>query len=191
MILPTGNKRTRSDNTGRRHGFTLIELVLVMAMLLIVLAVAFPSLREFFRGRDLDSEARRFLSLTHYGQSRAVAEGVPMLLWIDEKQGAYGLQAQAGFMDEDDKAVEYDLKEELQIEVSLPPAGTASSQKALTAALGANLPSIRFTPDGFINDASPERVVIRQGKEDEIWITQNANRLKYEIQPGYPPTVSR
>jgi type II secretion system protein H len=168
MILPTGNKRTRSDNTGRRHGFTLIELVLVMAMLLIVLAVAFPSLREFFRGRDLDSEARRFLSLTHYGQSRAVAEGVPMLLWIDEKQGAYGLQAQAGFMDEDDKAVEYDLKDELQIEVSLPPAGTASSQKALTAALGANLPAIRFTPDGFINDASPERVVIRQGKEDEI-----------------------
>jgi len=45
------------------QAFTLIELMLVMAILLIVLAVSFPSLRGFFRGRNLDNEARRFLSL--------------------------------------------------------------------------------------------------------------------------------
>jgi type II secretion system protein H len=201
MTLRTGNKRSvdrlRPDHRLNRRarpalgGFTLIELVLVMAMLLIVLAVAFPSLREFFRGRNLDSEARRFLSLTRYGQSRAVSEGVPMLLWIDTKQGTYGLQAQSGFSDEDDKAVEYDLDKELEIEVSLPLATTTSSQKALISAVGANLPAIRFTPDGFINQASPERVVIRQGKEDEIWISQNANRLKYEIQASHPENARR
>src|SRR5262245_30883815 len=53
-----------------RSAFTLIELILVMAMLLIVLGVAFPSLKGFFQGRNIDSEARRFLSLTRYGQSR-------------------------------------------------------------------------------------------------------------------------
>jgi type II secretion system protein H len=62
------------------RAFTLIELILVMTILLVVMAVAFPSLRGFFRGRNLDSEARRILALTRYGQSRAVAEGVPVVL---------------------------------------------------------------------------------------------------------------
>src|SRR5207249_2115896 len=55
--------------------FTLIELILVMALLAIVLAVSAPALSTFFQGRTLDSEVRRFLSLTRYGQSRAVSEG--------------------------------------------------------------------------------------------------------------------
>src|SRR6185295_17263880 len=78
------------------RAFTLIELMLVMAMLLIVLAVSFPSLRGFFRGRNLDNEARRFLALTRYAHNRAVSEGYPMVLWIDANQGTYGMQAQTG-----------------------------------------------------------------------------------------------
>lgn len=191
MTLPAGNKRTRSADAWRRRGFTLIELVLVMALLLIVLAVAFPSLRNFFRGRNLDSEARRFLSLTRYGQSRAVSEGVPMILWIDAKQGTYGLQAQSGFLEQDDKAVEFELDETLQVEVSVPLAIGTASQRTLVAAVGGNLPAIRFTPDGFVNEASPDRVVIRQSKEDEIWITQSDNRLNYEIQSTHTPRARR
>ena len=30
----------------------------------------------------------------HAGQSRAVSEGMPMVLWVDEKKGAYGLSAE-------------------------------------------------------------------------------------------------
>ncbi len=74
-----GLRRAEANCAG---AFTLIELILVMAMLAIVISVALPSLKGFFRGRNLDSEARRFLSLTRYGQSRAVSEGVPMVLWI-------------------------------------------------------------------------------------------------------------
>src|SRR5580765_5309710 len=99
MTLPTG-KPTDAE----APAFTLIELILVMAMLMIVLAVAAPSLSNFFRGRTLDSEARRFISLARYGQSRAVAEAAPMDLWIDTRQGAYGLEAQAGYTDLDAKA---------------------------------------------------------------------------------------
>ena len=82
MTSPTGNKNA---NPPAADGFTLIELMLVLTLLLIVIGVAFPSLQHFFRGRNLDSEARRFLSLTRYGQSRAVSEGVPMVLWIDAR----------------------------------------------------------------------------------------------------------
>ena len=85
MTLRTGSKRNDRGAARPSNAFTLIELILVMAMLLIVLGIAFPSLKRFFRGRNLDSEARRFLSLTQYGQSRAVSEGFPMVLWIDAR----------------------------------------------------------------------------------------------------------
>src|SRR3954451_20071745 len=76
----------------RKRGFTLVELILVMALLAIVMAVSAPALSNFFRGRTLDSEARCLMSLTRYGQSRAVSEGIPMLLIIDTRRGAYRLQ---------------------------------------------------------------------------------------------------
>ena len=41
----------------RRGGFTLIELVLVMALLVVAISVTAPVLSRFFRGRTLDSEA--------------------------------------------------------------------------------------------------------------------------------------
>src|SRR5687768_13589517 len=109
MMLPIGQPKRNGDNaTG---GFTLIELIRVMTLLLIVMAVTFPSMQNFFRGRNLDSEARRLLALTRYGQSRAVSEGVPMVLWFDKKDRSYGLRAMEGYLDLDDKALEYSLRE--------------------------------------------------------------------------------
>src|ERR1043166_3717524 len=58
-----------------QRAFTLIELIVVMTLLVAVISIALPSLGGFFRGRTLDSEARRMLALTRQGQSRAVAEG--------------------------------------------------------------------------------------------------------------------
>src|SRR6185295_5365670 len=69
--------------------FTLVELLLVMTVMVMVFALAMPTVANFFRGRTLDSEARRLLALTRSGQSRAVYEGVPMRLWVDAQQGSY------------------------------------------------------------------------------------------------------
>jgi type IV fimbrial biogenesis protein FimT len=177
-------KRTECRAPKGSRAFTLIELLIVMALLLIVLGVTFPSLKNFFKGRTLDSEARRFLSLTRYGQSRAVSEGVPMVLWVDVRERTYGLQVQAGYLANDTKAIEYDLDDDLQIEVSTPPATAFPLPNNNTAQVAGNLPAIRFTPDGFIGETSPETIQIREGQDREnaaIWISQNANRLNYEI----------
>jgi type II secretion system protein H len=175
-----------------RCGFTLIELVLVMAMLLIVLAVSFPSLRGFFRGRNLDSEARRFLSLTRYAQNRAVSEGYPMVLWIDVKEGTYGMQAQTGYLDDDDKSVEYEIDQTLDLEVTRPMLiRTTAIQRNETTSVAGNLPAIRFTPDGFYADSSPEQIVIRQDDKDEVVIAKSENRLSYEIQTSNQQVARR
>lgn len=191
MILRIGHK-SADPCGGCPGGFTLIELMLVMATLLIVLGVAFPSLKHFFRARNLDSEARRFVSLTRYGQSRAVSEGVPMVLWIDAAERTYGLQAAAGYMDEDSKAVEFEWDKELRVEVTVAAtARSANRRSPLASGAGSTLPMIRFSPDGFISDPSPDSILLRQSEEDSVWIGQSANRLNYEIQANPLPNARR
>jgi type II secretion system protein H len=185
MTFRTGNKRIRSASPLRDRGFTLIELILVMALLTIVLSVGAPALARFFRGRTLDSEARRFLSLTRYGQSRAVSEGVPMVLWIDAKQGLYGLEAEVGYLDEDRKALEFLLHEDLLVEVEQAEVRPLSSQWNRPTRRADSLPEIRFTPDGFISETSPDAVLIREGEERAVWIAQSRNRLHYEMQTNH------
>src|SRR5204863_746617 len=170
-----GNKPIKSSPEPllrRQEGFTLIELILVMAMLLIVLSVAFPSLKNFFRGRNLDSEARRFVSLTHYAQSRAVSEGIPMMLWIDTRRKTYGVQTQTGYTDFDNKAVELRLDNALEVQVSAPrttPAKQASLTRQVIPGVD-TVPMIRFTPDGLIAQTSQDRIASRQDKDDAVAI---------------------
>src|SRR5436190_20110924 len=121
MILQAGQKPViiRGDPR-RRDGFTLIELMLVMAMLLIVMGISFPTLKGFFHGRNMDSEARRFLSVTRFAQSRAISEGTPIEVWIDIDKGKFGLRAAAGFVESDRRAFELDVAKELKLEVTSP-----------------------------------------------------------------------
>ncbi len=186
------------------RGFTLIELILVMALITIVVSVSLPSLKGFFKGRDLDSEARRFFSLTRYASSRAVAEGVPMELYVDLQQKLYGLRAQAGFLESDSRAVQYKLPEELSFEVTAAPAKKVSGQdnfddpeaEFANATDSSNTSNpvkiLRFTSDGFIGDKSPAAVILRQRAADDlaeghaIAIAQSATRLNYEIRTVQP-----
>lgn len=178
----------RSDRSSRAEGpprsaFTLIELILVMAVLAIVLAVSAPSLSNFFRGRTLDSEARRFVSLTRYGQSRAVSEGIPMVLWIKPLLGTYGLQQEPGYIEVDTKAVEFALTNHMRISVEDVPVPLPTQSGATRQALQGDphVPRLRFQPDGFIGETSPQSVVLRDSDGASIWITQSRNRLNYEI----------
>ncbi len=186
------SSRRATPASGRPAGFTLIELILVMALLAIVLGVAAPSLSRFFQGRTLDSEAKRFLALTRYGQSRAVSEGVPMLLWIDAKQSQYGLQADSSYLEEDTRKLEYTLAKEVQVEVEEPPV-SFGLQRVWKGSPGftATLPKIQFLPDGFLGERSPDSIVFRQGQDAEIWIEQTHNGLSYEVQTNQVRTLRR
>jgi type IV fimbrial biogenesis protein FimT len=66
-----------------QRAFTLIELILVLALLVIITSIAVPTMSRFIRGRALDSESERLMALTHVAQSRAVSEGMPVMLWIN------------------------------------------------------------------------------------------------------------
>lgn len=165
--------------------FTLVELILVMALLTIVMAVAAPSLARFFRGREIDTEAGRFVALTRYGQSQAVSLGKPMVLWMDPKEGSYGLDEQGttpanrvgGNRSGNQSGVNdgtgryFELREHSSIEV-----GSAERQTMTNG-----LATIRFTPDGAIDENSVQQVLICDDDNGAIPIAPSRNRLYYEI----------
>ena len=110
-----------------------------------------------------------------------------MVLWIDAKNGTYGLQEEASYAQADPKAVELELGKDLQVEVADVGAGRVSSARTNRR----QRPEIRFLPDGFIGERSPQSVVLREGDEAPIWITQSLNGLNYEIETNRMPVSRR
>jgi len=162
----------------RCRAFTLIELTLVLALLVVITSLAAPAMANFIRGRALDSEARRLFALTHAAQSRAVSEGVPMLLWVDEKNGAYGLAAEMSTKTTTDqtgdpKAENLTVDSTLQISV-------------LNLGLNApttfnNLPAIHFLPDGTVDEESPQTVQLTDSAGVARWLVESPNHTGYEV----------
>lgn len=172
--------------------FTLIELILVMALLTIAVSVTAPAMSKFFRGRTLDSEARRLLAVTRMGQNRAVAEGVPMDLWFNVETGEFGLAIEPSYEKLDPKGANFELDKSLQIQVvsqnAAPALGAATRLQAPSVAsvpkvtlVKPGLPTIRFLPDGFISPTSPQTLRLSDRDGFSLLFTENKQRNGYEI----------
>ena len=168
MTLAIGNP------SKRRYlcAFTLVELILVMVLLVVAVSLVAPRMDGFTRGRALDSEARRLLAITHAGQARAVSEGMPMVLWIDEKQNGYGLEEETPGKNGDADAENYSSDENVQLAV-MNLNGSATTFK--------NLPAIRFLADGTVDENSPQALKLTGSNGDELWLLESADRRGYEI----------
>jgi type II secretion system protein H len=160
------------DSTVQR-AFTLVELLLVLVLLVVVTSMVAPAMSNFIRARALGSEARRLSALLHAGQSRAVSEGLPALLWVDEKKGAYGLTTETPPEAGDAKAEDLPLDENLSIAVL--NAGTTG------ATTFQNLPAIRFLPDGTVDENSPQMLRLTDAKGNALWLAESRNHMGYEI----------
>lgn len=202
-MITRPNIRMQPTAAMRLRAFTLLELILAMAVLVIMLAVSAPTLANFFHGRALDSEARQILAITHAGQSRAVAEGLPMELWVDSQQRKYGLQIESSYgsgstNEADAKGVEFDLDKDVSIEVpnvtaakpslvlrtSDTPVSTASVLPINSK--HASLPRIRFLPDGTCADTSPQMLRLTDREGGSLWLVLDRNRVNYAIQSTPP-----
>ncbi len=180
--------RVRLRHSGGGVGFTLIELIFVMVLLAIGAAMVAPAMASFYRGRLLNSEARRLLTLANYGQSRAIAEGVPFVLWINAAESTYGLSVIGPELDGEERRGTTTFTTDPTIKLDTPSTDTPATSELDDETLGITdgLPVIRFNPDGFYDESSVRKIILRQGEgnENALEVGQTANRLGYEIRPA-------
>lgn len=152
-----------------------------MALLVIAVSLVAPNLSGFFRGRTLNSEAAQIVALAHQGQSRAISGGVPMVLWFDSANNKYGLEEEPGYTDKDPNAVEFDVNENLKIEIPDYDPNAASLTGGSRDTQRSGLPQITFLSDGSIADGSPRTVRIIDNDGPTVSLTQSRDHREYEI----------
>jgi len=156
-----------------RRAFTLIELILVLALLVIITSIAAPTMSKFIRGRALDTEARRLMALMHLAQSRAVSEGLPMMLWVDEKNGGYGLSAETSGQNGDAKGEDLTLDSTLKLTVANVGTGGQTTFN--------NLPAVKFLADGTIDETSPQTLTLVDADGFGRLFLKNKTRTGYDV----------
>jgi type II secretion system protein H len=176
------------------RAFTLVEMILVMALLCVILGIAAPSLSRSFHQRNLNEEATRLLALTEYARDEAVSQGVPMSVWIDVETGHFGAQAMPGYEDAGARSKEFTLIEGLHFDVleDSPSAAVQTAGASQTGMAGrtgaARPPSVagqsevaEFLPDGTLDPSSQPAVRLEDRSNSAIEVAQTKDAWGYEI----------
>lgn len=150
-------------------GFTLVELIIVMALLAIVSAIAAPSLSRSMRGRHLDEEASRLLALTEYARDEAVSQGVPMTLWLDPKGQRFGVEPKTGYEGDESRSKDFELNPDIHFEVDRPATRNGVAD------------AVEISPDGSLASSSIESVRIVDRFDTAITVARTSDRWSYEI----------
>lgn len=149
-------------------GFTLVELILVMAVLATIMALSVPSLSRSLRERSLEQEAARFLALTEFARDEAVSQGVPMVIWVDAQARRFGLEPKTDYGGTEIRR-EYALHPDVQFELSSQSGSQDNSRP------------IEFAPEGTPDPASIESVRLVDRFGSVRVIAKRSDGWGYEI----------
>src|SRR5712691_12323761 len=92
IMLPIGQIVRTCSSRIRRRGFSLVELMLVLTILLVMTAVALPALARRGQQQALQSAAASVRDRLMTARMTALREGVPLLVWY--RDGGHDLRVQ-------------------------------------------------------------------------------------------------
>ena len=159
----------RNEPTRFPLGFTLVELVVVMALLAIVAAVSMPSMGRSIRSRNLRGEAARLVAATEYGRDEAVSQGVPMIVWIDAAAQRFGVEPKAGYEGVEARNREFAVNPDVHFEF------------ASGVAVGERVTVVEFAPDGAPTLTSLETVRLADRFESTVTVARTKDGWSYEV----------
>lgn len=79
-----------------RNGFTLVELVLVLALLAVIMGMAAPSLRGFAKGSRMRNTAESLAATARWARAQAIVQGKVYRLEIGSGQVPFTVSRQDG-----------------------------------------------------------------------------------------------
>jgi len=153
----------------KEKAFTLVELILVMALLATLAALSVPSLSRSMRQRYLAQEAARFLALTEYGRDEAVSQGVPMIVWIDSATRRFGIEPKTGYEGATTRQREFELNPDVQMELT----GGVRKRGVIEA--------MEFSPAGALATTSLEAVRFVDRFQSALTVARASDGWAYEI----------
>lgn len=151
------------------RGFTLIELILVMALLAIIMAISAPVLSRSLRQRGVDQEASRFLALLEYGRSEAVSQGVPMIVWVVPASREFGVQVKTGYSGDETRLRKF----------TLPAGMTVSAEPSIVT--NGLVQVAEFSPDGWPLAGAATLVRFADAAGSSISLVQTTDRWDWEL----------
>lgn len=77
-------------------GYTLLELVLVLAVLAVALAAVAPKLSGFGQGRKAEEAAARFVAVTRWARSQAISDGCNYRIVLEPEAAQWTVQVESG-----------------------------------------------------------------------------------------------
>ncbi len=122
-------------------GFTLLELLVVLALVALVLALVPPMFSRGVSGTELRATARIFTAELRGARSEAIARNAEVAFTIDVEAGSYGVGAAAGSR-------------------RVPEGLTLVLVTAESEQVGLRRGSIRFFPDG---SSTGGRITVSRG----------------------------
>lgn len=181
MTSLTGSTQTLNKSFGKTGGFTLLEMIAVLALLAGIAAVAAPSLRQFFKARTIQEECRRMVAITEFGRREAISIGVPVQIIFDLDRRIIFVQREDGYASEDSKFPgPFEVDPAIDIDFGMEPPIYGRTW-ALT-----------FLPDGGLTEESarswritqlsnPGGTPSNEDLERSYWIARMDNHLHFKI----------
>lgn len=159
-----------SRNVHSRRAFTLVELILVMAVLCLIFGLAAPTLSRSMHQRTLTQESTRLLAVTEYARDEATSRGVPVVVWIDSNAGTYGVKAKEGYEDAGVREKDYTLTTNLKFD-----------GVKVTKGAGGENDAVEFEADGTLDPSSQTSITIEDPSNNTMGITQTQDAWGYQL----------
>jgi len=143
-------------------GFTLIELMVVAALIGLVLMVTYPRFSGLIQGRRLMGFCGELAGTMDYIRSRAVIDGIIYHFHFDRSKRQYWVTREG-------EEEEEPMKGRLGSRQSFPPGIKLRKMEVERGTFGRSAPSIRFYPRGSADEALIY-LETEKGDRASIWV---------------------